>query len=38
MAYAMLAHLPPITGLYAGVISGLVYMLLGTSHHISLGE
>ncbi|MPC17169.1 Solute carrier family 26 member 6 [Portunus trituberculatus] len=37
MAYAMLAHLPPITGLYAGVISGLVYMLLGTSHHISLG-
>ncbi|KAK8375602.1 hypothetical protein O3P69_008421 [Scylla paramamosain] len=37
MAYAMLAHLPPITGLYAGVISGLVYMLLGTSHHISFG-
>jgi SulP family sulfate permease len=37
MAYALLAGLPPIYGLYAGVIPPLVYMLFGTSRQLSVG-
>src|SRR5262245_60987654 len=36
MAYAALAGLPPITGLYASIVSLLVYALLGTSNHSSV--
>lgn len=36
MAYATLAGLPPITGLYASIVSLLVYALLGTSNHSSV--
>ncbi len=36
MAYAMIAGLPLIYGLYAAVIPQLVYAVLGTSRHLSL--
>lgn len=37
MAYALLAGLPPIHGLYAATIPMVVYALLGTSRHLSVG-
>ncbi|MDH5369808.1 MAG: solute carrier family 26 protein [Gammaproteobacteria bacterium] len=37
MAYAMLAGLPPIIGLYASVVPVLIYALLGTSNQLAVG-
>lgn len=37
MAYAYLAGLPPIYGLYAGLVPLIVYALLGSSRHLSVG-
>jgi SulP family sulfate permease len=37
MAYAVIAGVPPIYGLYAGVIPLLIYPLLGTSKNLSIG-
>ncbi len=37
MAYAFLAGMPPIYGLYTGLIPLFVYGLLGTSRQLSLG-
>jgi SulP family sulfate permease len=37
MAYAMLAGLPPIVGLYASTIPLVVYALLGTSRQLAVG-
>lgn len=37
MAYALLAGLPPIMGLYAALIPPVVYALLGTSRQLSVG-
>ncbi|MCP4808874.1 MAG: sulfate permease [Proteobacteria bacterium] len=37
MAYAMLAGLPPIMGLYAATAPLLVYALLGTSRQLAIG-
>jgi SulP family sulfate permease len=37
MAYAALAGMPPITGLYAGLVALVVYALFGTSSHLSYG-
>ena len=37
MAYAMIAGLPPIYGLYASTIPILIYALLGTSRQLAVG-
>ncbi len=37
MAYAMLAGMPPIYGLYGGLIPLLLYAVLGTSRQMSIG-
>lgn len=37
MAYAMLAGLPPIIGLYASVVPLAIYSLLGTSRQLAVG-
>ncbi len=37
MAYAMLAGLPPIVGLYASLVPLIIYALLGTSRQLAVG-
>jgi SulP family sulfate permease len=37
MAYAVIAGVPPIYGLYGAVVPLLIYPLLGTSKHLSVG-
>lgn len=37
MAYAMIAGLPPVYGLYASIFPLFIYMLLGTSKNLGIG-
>lgn len=37
MAYAVIAGLPPIYGLYAALVPPFIYPLLATSRHLSIG-
>ena len=37
LAYAVLAGMPPVTGLYTTVAASLVYAALGTSRHLGVG-
>ena len=38
MGYALLGGVSPIVGIYMAFFPVLVYVFLGTSHHISLGN
>lgn len=38
MAYALLANVPPVVGIYMAFFPVLVYMFLGTSRHVSMGS
>lgn len=37
MAYALLAGLPPVTGLYASILPVLIYAFLGSSNYLAMG-
>ena len=37
LAYASLAQLPPITGLYCYLVAGVAYALFGTSRQLAVG-
>lgn len=37
MAYAMIAGLPPVYGLYTAIFPTVVYVLVGSSRHVSVG-
>src|SRR5688572_8221798 len=37
LAYASLASLPPVTGLYCYLVAGLVYVWFGTSRQLAVG-
>ena len=37
LAYATLAGLPPVTGLYCYLVAGIAYALLGTSRQAAVG-
>ncbi len=38
IGFALLAFLPPVYGLYSSFVPVIVYSILGSSKHISVGE
>ncbi|KAJ1950028.1 hypothetical protein FBU59_000873, partial [Linderina macrospora] len=37
LSYSSLTHLPPASGLYTALVPALIYGMLGTSRHLSMG-
>ncbi|VDO43776.1 unnamed protein product [Brugia timori] len=37
LAYGLMVGIPPIYGIYTGIIGPLIYVFLGTSRHASTG-
>ena len=37
MAYSLLGGVPPVVGIYMAFFPVLLYVLMGTSHHVSMG-
>jgi solute carrier family 26 protein len=37
MAYALLGAVPPVVGIYMAFFPVLLYVLMGTSRHVSMG-
>src|SRR5262249_7603240 len=37
LAYASLAQLPPVTGLYCYLVAGIAYAIFGTSRQLAVG-
>ena len=37
MAYAMIAGLPPVFGLYAALVPQIIYAIMGTSRQLAVG-
>src|ERR1700755_2341748 len=37
LAYASLAQLPPVTGLYCYLVAGIAYAVFGTSRQLAVG-
>lgn len=37
MAYALLGNLSPVVGIYMSVFPVIIYTIMGTSKHISMG-
>ena len=38
LAYAVLANLDPVYGLYTAIVPVIVYSIFGTSRHVSIGR
>ena len=38
LAYAVLANLDPVYGLYTAIVPVIVYSIFGTSRHVSIGK
>ena len=38
MAYALLGNLPPVVGIYMAFFPVIIYAILGTSRHVSMGK
>lgn len=38
MAYGLLGNLPPVVGIYMAFFPVLIYVIFGTSRHVSMGQ